>query len=220
MLSTIALLPFLGLAAAHFRLLEPTWRGDSFADGASQWLWPCANVSETTDIANRTQWPLTGGSLVINGSHPWALTYVNLGLSTNVTNFNISLVDNFNQTGKGVLCLKETGRAALEEGLRESNISVESLDGMQASVQVIQISHSGASLYNCADITFNASAALLSDDECKNGTGVAGGPVQNADSAPTPTGSAGPSESTGAAVAMMPGLGGGVLAGMVAWALL
>lgn len=107
-----------------------------------------ANVSETTDPANRTQWPHTGGSVAINGSHEWALTYVNLGLGTNVSAFNITLVESFNQTGAGVLCLKEAGKAALEEGFRESNISMDAMEGLHATVQVIQISHTGASLYN------------------------------------------------------------------------
>lgn len=67
-----------------------------------------------------------------------------------MTNFNISLVENFNQTGAGVLCLKDAVKAALEEGLKAGNISggTDGLDGKKASLQVIQISHSGSSLYN------------------------------------------------------------------------
>jgi hypothetical protein len=42
-------------ANAHFRLLAPTWRGSSFEEPASQWIYPCANVNETTDMANRNQ---------------------------------------------------------------------------------------------------------------------------------------------------------------------
>jgi len=56
MLST-TLLTVAALAAganAHFRLLAPTWRGSSFEEPASQWIYPCANVNETTDMANRT----------------------------------------------------------------------------------------------------------------------------------------------------------------------
>lgn len=110
-----------------------------------------ANVNETTDVANRTQWPLTGGSVSINGSHSSALTYVNLGLGTNVTNFNISLVENLNQTGAGVFCLKEAGRSNLEEGLIAAGYSGfddERLNGLEATVQVIQLGHSGSALYN------------------------------------------------------------------------
>lgn len=43
---------------------------------------------------------------MFNGSHPWATTYVNLALGANATNFNISLVPGFNQTGPGVFCFK------------------------------------------------------------------------------------------------------------------
>jgi hypothetical protein len=105
MLSSI-LLALASTASAHFLLLQPTWRGDSFIEPASQYRYPCANVNETTSAANRTQWPLSGGSVVFNGSHPWAFTYVNLALGSNATNFNISLVPGFNQTGKGVFCFK------------------------------------------------------------------------------------------------------------------
>ena len=76
---------------------------------------------------------------------------MNIGLGTNVTNFNISLVENLNQTGAGVFCLKEAGRANLEEGLKAAGYSGfqdERLNGLEASVQVIQLGHSGSALYN------------------------------------------------------------------------
>lgn len=107
-----------------------------------------ANISETTDLSNRTQWPVTGGSLSLQVSHPWALTYVNLGIGTNVSSFNISLVNGFNQTGNGTFCLKETGKAALAAGLAKANLSAETLEGMQGSLQIIQIASTGASLFN------------------------------------------------------------------------
>jgi hypothetical protein len=65
-----------------------------------------------------------------------------------VTNFNISLIEGFNQTGAGVFCMKETGRNAIMDGFMKSNISMDSMEGMNASIQIIQISHSGSSLYN------------------------------------------------------------------------
>jgi hypothetical protein len=73
---------------------------------------------------------------------------VNLALGRNVTNFNISLVENFNQTGAGELCLKDSVGAALKAGLEKSNLTEEALDGKDASLQVIQIAHSGSALYN------------------------------------------------------------------------
>jgi hypothetical protein len=69
-----------------------------------------------------------------------AYTYVNLGLGNEVTGFNISLVEGFNQTGNGTFCWSKTGQAVLQA----LNIT----EGQNASIQVIQISHSGASLYN------------------------------------------------------------------------
>lgn len=73
-----------------------------------------------------------------------------------MTNFNISLVENLNQTGAGAFCLKEAGRANLEEGLKAagySGVQDERLSGLEASVQVIQLSHTGSALYNvCAPI--------------------------------------------------------------------
>jgi hypothetical protein len=107
MLATILLtLALTSTATAHFRLLTPTWRADSFTAPASQWQYPCANINATTDSANRTAWPLNGGSVVFNGSHPWAYTFVNLALGSTGANFNISLVEGFNQTGPGVFCFK------------------------------------------------------------------------------------------------------------------
>ncbi|KAF1962678.1 hypothetical protein CC80DRAFT_487186 [Byssothecium circinans] len=211
------LLALAGVASAHYRLLEPAWRGDSFTRGASQWIYPCANVTETpsSNASARTQWPHTGGSIKINGSHESALTYVNLGLGTNVTNFNISLVDHFNQTGAGVLCLKDNLRTALEQGFKASNISMEQMEGLQGTVQVVQISHGGGALYNCADITFNSSAKVLADDQCQNATGVSGVAITNAGAQ-----QAGSSTPASAASAVRPLVGSGMLAGLVAWALL
>ncbi|KAJ4353055.1 hypothetical protein N0V95_003708 [Ascochyta clinopodiicola] len=213
-----------GSAAAHYKLLQPTWRGDSFEEPASQWIFPCGNVNETTDIANRTAWPLTGGSVSINGSHSSALTYVNLGLGTNVTNFNISLVENLNQTGAGVFCLKEAGRANLEEGLKAAGYNGfqdERLNGLEASVQVIQLGHSGSALYNCADIVFNSTAKLLADDQCVNGTGVSAQEVGNLEEHATNTSSgATPSTSKSAASVLKPMIGSSLFAGLLAWGLL
>lgn len=37
----VAFAALAGSAAAHYKLLAPTWRGDSFEEPASQWVWPC-----------------------------------------------------------------------------------------------------------------------------------------------------------------------------------
>lgn len=103
-----------------------------------------ANVDQTVSAENRTEWPLTGGSIALDVSHPWALTYVNLGLGNNVTSFNITLVPAFNQTGNGTFCWPEVGTAKLAElGVTE---------GQNASLQVIQLATSGNALYNVSHL--------------------------------------------------------------------
>ncbi|MCJ1466567.1 hypothetical protein MMC07_005187 [Pseudocyphellaria aurata] len=164
----------LQLAAAHFAINYPYWRGDSFQDPASQWLRPCANVNQTESNTNRTLWPLTGGSLLLNVHHLWAFTYVNLGLGgDNTTVFNISLVPGFNQTGNGTFCFPTVTLPA----------SLGVTEGTNASIQVIQIGELGSSLYNCADITFSSNAKILGTDTCQNSTGVGGVPLFSGTSA-------------------------------------
>lgn len=154
-------------------------------------------MNQSLSNTNRTLWPLTGGSVVLHVSHPWAITYVNLGLGgDNTTTFNISLVPNFNQTGNGTFCLPAI---KLPKDVVVSN-------GTQASLQVIQIGETGSSLYNvnsslltftlkaiykgpreveknlltcfipfqCADITFSSDAKILGNNQCLNSTGVGG----------------------------------------------
>ncbi|KAF2025068.1 hypothetical protein EK21DRAFT_104209 [Setomelanomma holmii] len=189
-------------AAAHFQLLQPIWRGDSFAAPASQYTFPCAGVNATaSDSVNRTAWPLTGGSVVFNGSHPWAYTFVNLALGVNGSSFNISLVPGFNQTGPGVFCLRETGRSHLEAGLKAagySGLNDSRLDGVDASVQVVQLGERGSALYN---VGHHPQAA---EDEAHA----------------TPSGSATPAASSGVASQMGPVVGSGLFAAVLAWGLL
>jgi len=197
MFSSLAILALSTVASAHFRLNVPYWRGDSFASNRSQWDYPCANVDQSNSSTNRTSWPLDGGSLLFAGSHPWAHTYVNLGLGNEVTGFNITLIEGFNQTGNGTFCWSKTGQDVLK--------SLNLTEGQNASIQVIQISHSGAALYNCADITFSTTATLLDAGVCKNATGVGGVELENAGSSTsgngtaTKSGSAASSTASGAA---------------------
>ncbi|KAK3078819.1 hypothetical protein LTS18_006544 [Coniosporium uncinatum] len=142
--STVALLS--SLASAHFTVNYPYWRGSSFDEGKSQWSWPCANVTQELSANNRTAWPLTGGSLNLRVSHPWAYTYVTLGLGNEVTSFNVSLLDHFNQTGNGTFCIPQLGAAQLAElGVQE---------GTNASLQVVQINEHGNALYNVCRLSF------------------------------------------------------------------
>lgn len=96
-------------------------------------------VDQTESDKNRTAWPLDGGSVVFKGSHAWAYTFVNLGLGEgNTTNFNITLVEGFNQTGNGTFCFP---KVTLPSGIRVEN-------GSEASIQVIQVNEHGSALYN------------------------------------------------------------------------
>jgi hypothetical protein len=77
--SIVSLSLWATLAAAHFGIDYPEWRGDSFADGASQYIYPCkfsasANLFKHpySQIQVRTS-PPTPPHLVPNGLSPAAL---------------------------------------------------------------------------------------------------------------------------------------------------
>lgn len=96
-----------------------------------------ANVNQTA--SNRTIWPLDGGSLSLDLHHPWTYVFVNLGLGSNVTTFNISLTPDFyNVTGSGTFCLP---KLTLPAGTTV-------VDGQNASIQVVTSGRSGGALYN------------------------------------------------------------------------
>jgi hypothetical protein len=71
MLSALALLVTAQLASAHFGVEYPSWRADTLSTDTpySQWVWPCAGVP--AGAGNRTDWPLTGGSLKLDLHHAW-----------------------------------------------------------------------------------------------------------------------------------------------------
>lgn len=99
-----------------------------------------------------TDWPTGGGSLKLELHHAWTYVFVNLGLGTNVTNFNVSLTPQFwNVTGKGTLCVDKLA------------VPVNVSDGALASLQVVTVGDSGNALYNCADIRFKNDAKTLSN---------------------------------------------------------
>ncbi|KAI0390850.1 hypothetical protein F5Y17DRAFT_471297 [Xylariaceae sp. FL0594] len=150
-----------GLASAHFGLEYPAWRGDSLAENTTlnQWDYPCAGAPY--GAGNKTEWPLEGGSVVLDLHHPWSYVYINLGLGQNSSNFNISLTPSLlNVTGKGTFCLPSLP------------IPTTISDGQEASIQIVTNGASGSALYNCADITFKASAKPLDGGICSNSTGV------------------------------------------------
>lgn len=151
------------LVAGHFSVDYPYWRGDSFEEPASQNAYPCAGVDQTTSANNRTLWPLGGGAVALDLHHKWTYVFINVGLGNNVSsNFNISLTPQFiNVTGNGSFCLPQL---TLPTGLVT--------EGQNATIQVVTSGASGSALYNCADITFSASAQSVSTDQCQNTTGI------------------------------------------------
>lgn len=50
-----ALLSFLSLAAAHFSIEYPYWRGSSFEGDASQWISPCTSHTKTKNKKTKKQ---------------------------------------------------------------------------------------------------------------------------------------------------------------------
>lgn len=69
--------------------------------------------------------------------HPWTYVYINLGLGTNVTNFNVSLTPEFiNVTGNGTYCIPSLP------------VPISVADGQNASIQVVTSGETGSALYN------------------------------------------------------------------------
>ncbi|TVY35273.1 Uncharacterized protein LSUB1_G005718 [Lachnellula subtilissima] len=197
------------LASAHSSIVYPEWRGDSFATGASQYIYPCANVNQTAKT-NRTTWPLTGGSLSLDLHHPWSYIFVNLGLGTDYPIFNISLISPFlNETGNGTLCLP---KITLPAGISPA-------DGTNASIQVVTFGETGSALYNCADVTFKSDTETLGADKCSNSTGVSVSVVAQEVNGSTPStsiSSAAASSSTKASAASAVDSSPVIVAGLVA----
>lgn len=152
----------LKLASAHFQINYPYWRGNSFLAPASQYTYPCKNpiflspttnspnyhagagIDQTNSTNNRTLWPLKGGSLNVDFHHPFTYVFINLGVGSNVTNFNISLnALPLNETGNGTLCLPQL---VLPAGL---NLQ----DGTNASLQISTVGPEGTALYNVRNLS-------------------------------------------------------------------
>lgn len=93
-----------------------------------------AGANTTT---NRTAWPLAGGAIELELHHAWSYVWVNLGLGSNTTNYNISLTpDLYNISGKGDFCWPKLP------------VPVEITDGTNATIQVVTGGASGSALYN------------------------------------------------------------------------
>lgn len=146
-----ALLSGVQLASAHFEITYPAWRGNTLRD-EMQWQYPCGGLGVSQ---NRTKWPLNGSGKISvlpgwNAGHPTAFFYINMGFDTNPVNHSHPMKPIFQITGPsrdpypGSFCIQDVPLPV--------NASVRV--GDNATIQVIQVATHGASLYNCADITF------------------------------------------------------------------
>jgi len=161
-LHALVLLLAVPLTAAHYKLAYPEWRGDTLANtNVTKWsqnLYPCAGVPRNATGVNRTDWPLDGGSLVLELHHDWTYIFVNLvfGVPERET-YNISLTPEFlNSTGSGVLCIEKLA------------LPSNATDGQLGSMQVVTVGDRGNALYNCAELKFTSSATTLKGDQCKS----------------------------------------------------
>jgi hypothetical protein len=146
------LLATLQTVSAHFSIVYPAWRGNTLHDN-QQWDYPCGGMASR---GNRTLWPIKGGKISVipgwNSGHATSLWYVNMGFGTNPDNMTNPMVHVFQLTGPskdpfpGTFCLQDVPLPA--------NTTV--VPGQNATIQLIQVALHGASLYNCADITFVA----------------------------------------------------------------
>ncbi|KAL8285721.1 hypothetical protein RB597_002679 [Gaeumannomyces tritici] len=194
----LALAALTPLAAAHFGLTQPAWRADTLSDTApprySQWTYPCAGVLSNDTGVNVTDWPLDGGSVVLDLHHDWTYLHVNLGLllgddqRATVTSFNMSLTGPtfWNVTGKGTFFIE---KVALPAGFTPR-------EGQRASVQVITPGATGSALYNCADIRFTRNATRLSSSQYKTSDGISFYQVQSGAGNSTSTGGSGGGSTT------------------------
>lgn len=156
------------LASAHFQIVHPSWRGNTL-DEDSQWKYPCGGLPVGQ---NRTEWPVSGGALSVipgwNAGHPTAFFYINMNLGNDPQNFTFPIAPVFQIVGPsrdpypGTFCLPDLPLPA--------NFTVK--PGDNATIQVIQVALHGASLYNCADITFVADEDYKFPDECKNSSTI------------------------------------------------
>ena len=155
---------------AHFSIEYPEWRGDSFIEPASQYIRPCkssnlqmsrgnwsaspgAGINQTISGNNRTLWPLDGGSLNLEFHHEFTYAFINLGLGSNATVFNISLTTPpLNETGNGTFCFPKVQLPT------DLNLQ----DGDDASIQVVTVGETGTALYNVSQICPPGSLVLTS----------------------------------------------------------
>ncbi|RPB09956.1 hypothetical protein P167DRAFT_547707 [Morchella conica CCBAS932] len=161
------MLLFLSGVSAHFEVMYPAQRRYVYHD---QFKFPYPSV-------NRSSWPVAGGALSFVPIHAFALTTVNIALGNNIDEnidsnpYNVPMVPLFNQTGgNATFCIPKIKIP--------KKIASEVADGVNATMQVIQLTGTGAALYSCMDITFSAREAEIFAEPavwnhfCINGTGM------------------------------------------------
>jgi len=157
----------------HFTVIYPQQRGYSYD---TQFHFPYGGISPST---NRSQWPTNGGALSFIPIHPFALTTVNIALGSDIDEnilsnpYSVPMVPFFNQTGaNSTFCLPKVKIP--------KKILGEVRDGVNATIQVIQLTATGAALYSCIDLTFSDKEADrfgapdVWNKYCVNGTGMGG----------------------------------------------
>jgi len=209
--SIFALAASSGLVSAHFQLDYPAARG---FDEDILGTFPCGG--QDTVSSNRTTWPISNGSIALTMGHIDANVEVLIGLGNDVrSEFNTILRPTFEETGLGAFCM--TG-ITIPDSL---NIT----DGTNATIQVITNGDPNGGLYNCADITFSSTAPAPASGVCTNNTGVTASTTTidlNANSSTvsgsTTSSSASSTATTGTASSLQMGLGGLLVAGVAAFA--
>ncbi|KAH8800051.1 expression library immunization antigen 1 [Hyaloscypha sp. PMI_1271] len=155
--SLTALAAFASLASAHFNLDYPAARG---FDEDTLGTFPCGG--QNTVSTNRTSFPISGGSIALTMGAIDANVAVYIGFGSAVGSaFNTVVRPTFTEQGLGNFCMTWID---IPGG--------SSLEGMQATIQVVTNGDPDGGLYNCADVTLSASASGPASGVCKNGTGV------------------------------------------------
>lgn len=204
--TTLALAALTSLTTAHFNLDFPAARG---FDEDKLGTFPCGG--QDTVSTTRTPWPLSGGQIALTMGHIDANVEVLIAMGNSPGSaFNTIIRPTFKETGLGAFCM--TGFTVPG-----------AMEGMNATIQVVTNGDPNGGLFNCADVTFSASAKMASSDVCKNASAVTTGAASVMGNPNVTSGSSASKTMDGKSAAMTGGVGnawvGGMLvAGAAAWA--
>ncbi|KAG4429295.1 hypothetical protein IFR05_015226, partial [Cadophora sp. M221] len=159
--TTLVLAALTHLTTAHFNLDFPAARG---FDEDKLSTFPCGG--QDTPSTARTLWPLSGGQIALTMGHIDANVEVLIAIGNDPGSaFNTVIRPTFKEQGLGAFCMT---------GL-EIPSALAVAEGMNATIQVVTNGDPEGGLFNCADVTFSASAVAASSDVCKNATAVTTG---------------------------------------------